>query len=165
MQRHLTIMKVNRFIFILLVSFLITASNLHAQITRKVLFLGNSYTAFNNLPQLVHDVALSAGDTLVFDSHTPGGYQLIDHSLDATSRNKIMAGGWNYVVIQGQSQEPIIASTQFTNGGMALYTLIKQYNPCAVTVPYMTWGRKNGDAVLCPDYSALCTYQGLYTTD
>ncbi len=29
--------------------------------TKRVLFLGNSYTAFNNLPQMVADVALSTG--------------------------------------------------------------------------------------------------------
>jgi len=113
--------------------------------TKSVLFLGNSYTYVNDLPQIIHDVTLSAGDTLIFDSHTPGGYQLIDHSTDVITQNKIMTGGWDYVVIQGQSQEPITQSTQFSNGGFALYNLIKQYNPCAVTMSYITWGRKNGD--------------------
>jgi hypothetical protein len=42
-------------------------------IPKKVLFLGNSYTAVNNLPQMVADVASSAGDNLWFDSNTPGG--------------------------------------------------------------------------------------------
>ncbi|MBK7856008.1 MAG: hypothetical protein IPJ79_15005 [Bacteroidetes bacterium] len=74
---------------------------LRSQITRSVLFLGNSYTGVNNLPQLVHDVALSAGDTLLFDSYTPGGYQLVSHNNDSTSIYKIMAGGWQYVVLQG----------------------------------------------------------------
>src|SRR5215216_5701751 len=118
MQRHLTILKINHFIFILLLSFLlITASNLNAQTTRKILFLGNSYTGVNNLPQIVHDVALSVGDTLIFDSHTPGGFRLIDHSTDIISQNKIMTAGWNYVVLQGQSQEPITQAGNFISGG------------------------------------------------
>jgi len=137
---------------------------LKAQLNRHVLFLGNSYTGVNNLPQIVHDVALSAGDTLVFDSNSPGGYQLVDHHLDSVSRSKIMAGGWNYVVIQGQSQEPIVATSQFNNGASALHNLVKQYNPCAVTMPYMTWGRKNGDAANCPFFPVMCTYQGMDTT-
>lgn len=155
----------NNFIPILISLFLfITASNINAQITYKVLFLGNSYTGVNNLPQIIHDVALSAGDTLVFDSYTPGGYQLIDHSLDITSQTKIMNGGWDYVVIQGQSQEPITFYNDFNIGGSGLNNLIKQYNPCAVTMPYMTWGRKNGDAFNCASFPVMCTYQGMDTT-
>ncbi|HTN46313.1 MAG TPA: PKD domain-containing protein [Flavipsychrobacter sp.] len=137
---------------------------LKAQSRYKVLFLGNSYTYVNNLPQMIRDAALSAGDTLIFDSYAPGGYQLMDHRLDVNSQNKIMAGGWDYVVIQGQSQEPIIYPGPFNNGGSALQSLIKQYNPCAVIMPYMTWGRKNGDAPNCPNIPVMCTYQGMDTT-
>src|SRR5689334_15050703 len=124
----------------------ISTNKTKAQDSYKVLFIGNSYTAVNNLPQLIHDVASSVGDTLIFDSNTPGGYQLIDHALNPTTQSKISTGGWDYVVIQGQSQEPIVASSDFYNGAGALYQQIKQYSPCAVIMPYMTWGRKNGDA-------------------
>ncbi len=157
--------KINHFRIVLFLSFLcISGYELKAQLNYKVLFLGNSYTGVNNLPQMVKDVALSAGDTLNFDSYTPGGYQLIDHSNDVISQNKIMTGGWDYVVIQGQSQEPITSVNQFNGGGTALYNLIKQYNTCAVTMPYMTWGRKNGDASNCAAFPVMCTYQGMDTT-
>src|SRR5688572_23871736 len=99
--------------FVLLVS-IATSS---AQTTRRVLFLGNSYTGFNNLPQLISDAALSAGDSLIFDSNTPGGYTLEAHSLDPVSLGKIATGGWDYVVLQGQSQEPIIQTSVFNQGG------------------------------------------------
>ncbi len=108
---------------------------------------------------MVHDVALSAGDTLKQDSYAVGGYQLIDHSIDPASKNKIMQGGWNYVVMQGQSQEPVIQQTQFMNGAIAVFQMIKQYNPCAVPLTYMTWGRKNGDPSTCPNFPNMCTYQ------
>src|SRR6187401_3263782 len=98
--------------FLPLILFSISGFGLKAQLSYRVLFLGNSYTAVNNLPQIIHDVALSAGDTLIFDSNVPGGYQLVNHSNDTVSQNKIKAGNWNYVVIQGQSQEPIMASGQ-----------------------------------------------------
>ncbi len=161
MRKHSAI-KTNNFIFILFLSVLsLQGYQLKAQLSYKVLFLGNSYTYVNNLPQIIHDVALSAGDTLIFDSYTPGGYCLIDHSIDPVSQSKIMAGGWDYVVIQGQSQEPVVANTQFMSGAGALYSLIKQYNPCSVTMPYMTWGRKNGDASNCPNFPVMCTYQGM----
>ena len=128
---------------------LITPSSLHAQTTRRVLFLGNSYTGVNNLPQIVYDIALSVGDTLVFDSYTPGGYQLMEHYTDNMSLNKIMAGEWEYVVLQGQSQEPITHNSQFVDGGFQLNNFITQFNHCSVTMLYMTWGYKNGDAFNC----------------
>lgn len=160
-----TMNRKNHFRIVLFLSFFcISDCALKAQINLKVLFLGNSYTGVNNLPQIVHDVALSAGDTLVFDSYTPGGYQLIDHSNDVISQNKIMTGGWDYVVIQGQSQEPITLNNQFNSGGSALYNQIKQYNPCTVTMPYMTWGRKNGDVSNCAAFPVMCTYQGMDST-
>jgi hypothetical protein len=52
-------------------------SILNAQQSRKVLFLGNSYTGVNNLPKIIHGVALSVGDTLIYNSHTPGGSNYI----------------------------------------------------------------------------------------
>jgi PKD repeat protein len=153
------------FISCLFLTVVLTAPlTLHCQITRNVLFLGNSYTGFNNLPQLVHDVALSAGDTLLFDSYTPGGYQLASHNSDSTSINKIMAGGWQYVVLQGQSQEPITQSGVFMYGGIQLNNLIAQHNPCAVTMLYNTWGRKNGDATNCATFPVMCTYEGMDST-
>ncbi|HEV7621767.1 MAG TPA: T9SS type A sorting domain-containing protein [Flavisolibacter sp.] len=165
MRKHSTGNKINHFLIVLFSSFFcISGYELKAQLSYRVLFLGNSYTYINDLPQIIHDVALSAGDTLIFDSHSVGGYQLIDHSMDAISQNKIMTGGWDYVVIQGQSQEPIMSSNQFNMGGSALHSQVKQYNPCAVVMPYMTWGRKNGDAANCPNFPVMCTYQGMDTT-
>jgi PKD repeat protein len=134
-----------------------------SQETRKVLFLGNSYTEVNNLPQIVANVAASAGDVLLFDSNTPGGYKLMQHSTNAVTQNKIMAGGWDYVVLQEQSQEPILHEDDFYHGARDLKNIIKQYNPCATPILYMTWGRKNGDALNCPNIPVMCTYEGMDT--
>ncbi len=146
------------------VVFILFSEIIIGQITRRVLFLGNSYTSVNNLPQLISDVALSTGDTLMFDSNTPGGYQLLDHNIDSVTISKIMAGGWQYVVMQGQSQEPVLEHNRFLSGGKDLENIIKQYNPCAVPLTYMTWGRKNGDSANCMYYPLVCTYDGMDTT-
>lgn len=144
--------------------FLFQTKKVFSQTTKKVLFLGNSYTYVNNLPQIIADAALSVGDILIFDSNTPGGYTLLQHSTNSLSQSKIMAGGWNHVVLQGQSQEPITNESNFYTGMMNLNTMIKQYNPCSVPLLYMTWGRKNGDAVNCPNIPVMCTYEGMDTT-
>lgn len=131
--------------------------------TRKVLFLGNSYTAFNDLPQIIKDAAESVGDRLIFDSTTNGAYKLIQHITNPASINKIMIGGWDYVIMQGQSQEPITDEVDFYNGGVRLNDLIEQYNPCAVPMFFMTWGRKNGDSANCPLIPVMCTYESMDT--
>jgi hypothetical protein len=125
-----------------------------------VLFLGNSYTYVNDLPQILHDLALSTGDTLIFDSHTPGGYTLDQHFADSVSTGKIMAGGWDYVVLQEQSQLPAF-DEYLSNGPGNLHHLISEYNPCARTLFYMTWGRKNGDQSNCAAWPPICTYEGM----
>jgi hypothetical protein len=85
--------------------------NLYSQ-SKKVLFIGNSYTGVNNLPQLVYDVAISVGDTLIFDKHTPGGNRLMNHATNPTALAKINSNDWDHVVLQGQSQEPSFPDAQ-----------------------------------------------------
>jgi len=136
----------------------------HAQRRYRVLFLGNSYTGTHSLPRMTQEAALSAGDTLIYEMNSPGGYRLSDHLNDSMSRSKIVMGGWQFVVIQGHSQEPLVSNTQFQNAALDLHGLIKQYSPCAVTMPYMTWGRKNGDASNCASIPVMCTYKGMDTS-
>ena len=133
--------------------------------TKKALFLGNSYTGANNLPNLVYQLALSNGDTLIHDSNTPGGYTYQGHSTNSTTINKINAQDWDYVVLQEQSQRPSFSPAQVANEvypyAAQLDSMIKANDPCTETVFYMTWGRKNGDASNCVAYPPICTYAGM----
>jgi len=98
----------------LLLLFVACYINSYAQAKKKinVLFLGNSYTFYNNLPQLIKDIANANGDTLLFDSNCPGGYTFANHFSDATTISKIKAQAWNFVVLQAQSQEPSFSPAQ-----------------------------------------------------
>ncbi len=131
----------------------------------KVLFIGNSYTDVNNLPQLIASLAESAGDTLEFSANLPGGSTFHNHLNNSATTALIRQGGWDYVVLQGQSQEPSFPDGQFYNEtypyAQQLCDMIAQYNPDAKTVFYMTWGRKNGDQGNCPYFPPLCTYEGM----
>ena len=79
---------------------------MNAQTTKKVLFLGNSYTQYNNLPSLVAQSATSTNDVLIHDSNLIGGYSLEQHATNQTSLSKINGNQWDYVVLQDQSQKP-----------------------------------------------------------
>lgn len=129
--------------------------------TKRVLFLGNSYTYVNDLPNMLAEIAKSAGDTLIFDINAPGGHSIGNHSLNSVSLSKIMAGNWDFVVLQGQSYELASTTPEISPYPYArkLDSLINQYNDCAETVYYMTWGRKNGDPASCPSIPYLCTYE------
>lgn len=133
--------------------------------TYRVLFIGNSYTAFNNLAGMVADLALANGDTLIYTTHTPGGAQLIQHASNNTVLNYIAQGNWDYVVLQEQSQKPSFPDWQVQQDvfpyAQALCDSIRSANPCTEPVFYMTWGRKNGDAMNCPNWPPVCTFDGM----
>lgn len=145
--------------------FLLSFTFVQGQITKKVLFLGNSYTAVNNLPNLVSTIATSLGDALIFNSNTPGGYTLNGHSTNTTSINAINSNNWDYVVLQEQSQIPSFPPAQVQSDcypyADSLNRMIQENDSCTVTMFYMTWGRKNGDGTNCPFYTPLCTYEGM----
>ena len=131
----------------------------------KVLFIGNSYTDVNNLPQLIASIAEAEGDTLVFSANLPGGSTFHNHLNNSTTVSLIQQGGWDYVVLQGQSQEPSFPDGQFYSDtypyAQQLCEMVGQNNPDAKVVFYMTWGRKNGDQGNCPYFPPLCTYEGM----
>lgn len=144
---------------------LLMAVTATAQQTAKVLFIGNSYTYVNDLPTLTKNVALSTGDTLIFDSNTPGGSTFQMHTTNANTTGKISQGGWDYVVLQEQSQLPSFPPNQVNVEvfpyATQLDSLINATNTCAETMFYMTWGRKNGDASNCGSWPPVCTYGGM----
>jgi PKD repeat protein len=57
----------------------IFSHNSYGQDTLSVLFLGNSYTSYNNLPQMVAELSKSANKTLIVDANMPGGFTISNH--------------------------------------------------------------------------------------
>lgn len=133
--------------------------------TTRVLFLGNSYTFYNDLPQQVAALAGSLDHHVEIGQNTPGGYSLQGHLSNATSLNLIEQGNWDFVVLQEQSQKPAFPLPQveadFYPSAAGLVDLIREANPCAIPLFYMTWGRENGDASNCEAWPPVCTYEGM----
>ena len=134
-----------------LLTFLISV-NLSAQpLNRKALFLGNSYTYVNNLPGLVAALAHYAGDSLFFDSNTPGGWTLgwrpTAHAADSVSLSKIPEHPWDFVILQEQSQTPAINKLRDScmyPASQVLFDSVKSANPCSRVLFYLNWGRRFG---------------------
>jgi hypothetical protein len=139
-------------------------SVLNAQVT-KVLFVGNSYTNSHNLSQRVQELASAMGDSLYYDVSAFGGYTFNLHSTNATTLSKIYSNQWDYVVLQEQSQIPALSPSYVATNcfpyAHKLDSVIVKNNACSETVFFMTWGRKNGDAMNCGSYPPVCTYNGM----
>jgi hypothetical protein len=136
-----------------------------SQSKKKILFIGNSYTYVNNLPQILYDLAMMTNDTIIFDSSVPGGSTFQTHCTDTSCLRKIKSQQWDYVVLQEQSQTPSFPPSQVQTDcypyAKRLDSLIKANDSCTQTIFYMTWGRKYGDAANCSIYPPLCTYAGM----
>ena len=136
-----------------------------SQQTKEVLFVGNSYTFYNDLPNMVKQIALSFGDTLNYDQNTPGGAGFSFHSSNQQTLNKIAQKEWDYVVLQAQSQEPSFSPNQVSNDlfpyTQILIDSIESNSKCTEPMFFMTWGRKYGDQQNCQFYPPICTYTGM----
>src|SRR6185295_18237328 len=68
---------------------------------RHVLFIGNSYLYYNDIPAITQALADSAGgDKLAIAVVAGPDMALVDHLSDGTARKVIDRGGWEWVVLQ-----------------------------------------------------------------
>jgi hypothetical protein len=117
----------------------------------RVLFIGNSYTYFNNLPRQVQAMAEldSAARPIAFRMVAPGGMTLKGHLAGNDAVPAIKSQKWDVVVLQEQSAlaNPVMragvpepgAPDVFFAAARALDSIIKQVK--ARTVLYETWSR------------------------
>lgn len=151
--------------YILILGFIFVSNSLIIGQVKRALFLGNSYTTVNNLPEKVAMLASSLGDSLYYDSNTPGGYRLLNHATNTTTLSKISDEEWDFVIIQAQSQEPSWSPSQLATEVLPYATVlndsIKSNYSCSETLFYMTWGRKYGDQQNCANWPPVCSYLGM----
>jgi hypothetical protein len=119
-----------------------------AEDPQRILFIGNSYTGVNKLPDVFVEVVKSSGrQAPVVKSSTPGGRTLKQHLAIAGSMKLVDDGGWDVVVLQGQSQEPAIAETdetvrkEFLESAAELCKRVRAKSPKAKIYFYETWAR------------------------
>ena len=104
-----------------------------------VLFVGNSYTYYNELPTVVASLATDAGLTIHVRHHTRGGYSLLQHVEEKEIFRVINSEAWDYVVLQDHSMRPEKLPKKLYEAARILDQKIKARG--ARTVFYMTWAR------------------------
>lgn len=137
---------------------LLCTTLLNAQNTLRALFIGNSYMGVNNLPSMVSDLSTSLGDVLLIDSNTPGGQTFQNHAANPINYQKMAEQPWDYIILQGQSQEPSFPFAQVNSQSLPyavqLADSAKAIQPCSQVNFFMTWGRQNGD----PQWDSINTF-------
>ena len=133
----------------------------------RVLFIGNSYTFKNNLPELFAELVRSSGREIDVDMAAPGGWTLADHAASEETLMMIGSQDWDYVVLQEQSVMPSIPADR----EQAMYPAVRALDEMvrhvgAETVLLMTWGRRDGLAEEgYPDYEAMQAELGVGYTE
>ncbi len=141
---------------------------LQPQTKLRVLFIGNSYTYFNNLPQLLSGLAASAKPSQAIETEmvTVGGATLKSLWASGKAQAALAGGKWDYVVLQEQST---LGPTKMVDGVVQIsdpkdfHSAVRIIDPeikkaGAKPLLYMTWARKDS-----PDKQQLLTdaYQSI----
>ena len=107
----------------------------------RILFIGNSFTARNDLPGLIATLAAARGHRLESRLISAGGASLRTHWNAGEAQKAIKTGKYDYVVLQEQSTLPIKNATRMHENVRLFDEAIKAAG--AKTVLYMTWARKH----------------------
>lgn len=142
--------------------------------TIRVLFIGNSYTYFNNLPAQLSGLATSdsGGRPIVTGMLAPGGMTLRGHLDGGRVDSAVRARRWDIVVVQEQSAlaNPVRrgSSTEpgtperFHAAARTLDSLVRRSG--ARTVLYQTWARADQPqhtATIAAAYESLAAELGI----
>jgi hypothetical protein len=151
--------------FLFFVSIILQSKTaLFAQDSLSCLFIGNSYVQYNNLPNLVSSIASSKGKTLTIGTKANGGFTFTNHANDPATYTAIANKKWDYVVIQGQSQEPSFPYSQVNSqslpSAVRLADSVYANWYCSQAMYFMTWGRQNGD----PQWDSINTFDKINKT-
>ena len=133
----------------------------------RVLFIGNSYTHYHDLPKMIKEISSHAGMhekmKISTESFTPGGCTLKRHLENPELISALEKGKWNYVVLQEQSTAPALSTESVVRNvypyAHQLDSIAHASNPDVKVIYYMTWGHKDG--FRNTDYTLCGTYEGM----
>jgi len=129
----------------------------------RVLWIGNSYTFYNDLPTMVAEVAAADGVEIVYDSHTEGGWTWEKHAHSQETLDKIYSQPWDVVIMQEYSTRPAYDEDTVCRDTVPyldeLVTHILTNNPETIIQFYLTWGRPYGESTLCKEQEQFCSYE------
>lgn len=130
----------------------------------RILWIGNSFTFYNDVPKMVEDMAQLNGIPVSTTRILKGGESFKGHLQNPELIRQLEKGVWDYVVMQEFSSTPAY-STKYVAENIFPYateidSIAKQYSPEVETIYYMTWGHKNGN-IRQTDYPLDDNYESM----
>lgn len=116
--------------------------------TTRVLFIGNSFTYYSDVPKLFEEIATAAGDGVIVDSVTQGSWTLTkfadpnDEHGKRVEEKLTSTDGYDAVVLQEQSTRPLTNYSAFLSAAKTLQSRIKATQKNCRVYLYSTWGYK-----------------------
>ncbi|MBL7815429.1 MAG: hypothetical protein JNL70_10470 [Saprospiraceae bacterium] len=102
-----------------------------------LLFVGNSLTYSNNLPQLVADFAQSKGRHIKVEMLALPNYALVDHLADGNVQKMIATKQYQYVIVQQGPSSQLEGRTLLLEAATTFKTLCQEND--AKLAFYMVW--------------------------
>lgn len=129
----------------LLIALLVITTPVSSQPTpKKVLFVGNSFIYFFNLPQMVSSMAKTQGQEIITRQSTVGGSNLEQHwkgEKGTKTRQLLEREKWDYVVFNNHSLSAIETPDNFHAYGKLFAELVKDKG--AIPIFMSTWGYRS----------------------
>ena len=123
----------------------------------RVLFIGNSYTFVNDLPNTFAQLAKSGKHKVAVGTSAQGGWTLADHVKSTDTQSALNSKKWTYVVLQEQSEIPSVGQSRMYTMYPAARTLVKQIRDTGSTpLFFLTWAHRDGSAGYgMPSYESM----------
>lgn len=125
--------------------------------TTRVLFIGNSFTYYNAMPQIFEQLALQGNHPVKIMQHTPGGVSVGDisqgtmaHMNNPNVYQYLRSYKWDFLVLQDNQGRFVLdygvfpATSLVIKGHKMIRDSLLHYSPCAQVLWFAGWGWKNG---------------------
>ena len=109
----------------------------------KTLFIGNSHTYVNDLPELFRRCCQDSGIPMEVTMLAHPGIGLEDHAAEPQTRFNILFGGYDYVVLQHRAH-PMGDLQKMHDGAAQILGWVKQAGSAPVF--YQTWAARGNEA-------------------
>mgnify|MGYP000046826909 CR=1 FL=1 len=107
---------------------------------QKILFVGNSLTYYNNMPKILESIGKKFDKKIHTDMLCFPNYAIIDHLTEGKVQQKIISGGYDYVIVQQGPSSQEEGRKMLIEDGKRLAILCQNYN--TKLGYYMVWPSK-----------------------
>lgn len=128
----------------------------------RLLFVGNSFVARNDLPGMVAELLRVGGVAEAVRTHmlAPSGGQLHEQAGRAELAEDISALGWDAVVLQDFSTAPLFGSDSARSAEAIGRLVDLSAEAGAESVLFATWPRREGHALYAQDFDDYAAPRG-----